>query len=223
MLDAYIYDGLRTPIGRHAGKLAPGAARRPRRGVIREVDRAKQEIEATGDQRRELLGLASTQAARTAGNVAALRRLLRRGAADHTPGGDGEPPVRERPARPWSTRREPVTCGEERSLPRADVESMSRRVLRHEQVRFALQPRREDVRHHHRLALPEPKVVKQYGNHSMPETGDNVAKDFGITREQADEFALASQQKYAKAEARASTRARSTPYAFPREKGTPSR
>ena len=34
----------------------------------------------------------------------------------------------------------------------------------------------------------------------MPETGDNVAKDFGITREQADEFALASQQKYATAE-----------------------
>ncbi|HEX6157808.1 MAG TPA: 3-oxoadipyl-CoA thiolase, partial [Burkholderiales bacterium] len=23
MLDAYLYDGLRTPIGRHAGKLAP--------------------------------------------------------------------------------------------------------------------------------------------------------------------------------------------------------
>jgi acetyl-CoA C-acetyltransferase len=34
----------------------------------------------------------------------------------------------------------------------------------------------------------------------MPETGDNVAKDFGVTREQADEFALASQQKYATAE-----------------------
>src|SRR6185503_1623592 len=36
---------------------------------------------------------------------------------------------------------------------------------------------------------------------SMPETGDNVAKDFGISRSDADEFALASQQKYAKAEA----------------------
>jgi acetyl-CoA C-acetyltransferase len=34
----------------------------------------------------------------------------------------------------------------------------------------------------------------------MPETGDNVAKDFGVSREQADEFALASQQKYATAE-----------------------
>src|SRR4029078_10026563 len=44
--------------------------------------------------------------------------------------------------------------------------------------------------------FPNPRVVKQYGNHAMPETGDNVAKDFGITREQADEFALASQQKY---------------------------
>jgi acetyl-CoA C-acetyltransferase len=49
--------------------------------------------------------------------------------------------------------------------------------------------------------FPNPRVVKQFGNHTMPETGDNVAKDFGITREQADEFALASQQKYAKAEA----------------------
>jgi acetyl-CoA C-acetyltransferase len=44
-------------------------------------------------------------------------------------------------------------------------------------------------------------MVKQFGNHSMPETGDNVAKDFGITRGEADQFALASQQKYAKAEA----------------------
>src|SRR4029078_12666900 len=48
--------------------------------------------------------------------------------------------------------------------------------------------------------FPNPRVVKQYGNHTMPETGDNVAKDFGITREQADEVALASQQKYATAE-----------------------
>jgi len=52
----------------------------------------------------------------------------------------------------------------------------------------------------HRRALPELEFIKQYGNHSMPETGDNVARDFGITREQSDEFALASQQKYAAAE-----------------------
>jgi len=45
-----------------------------------------------------------------------------------------------------------------------------------------------------------PRFAKQYGDHAMPQTGDNVAKDFGITREEADAFALASQVKYAKAE-----------------------
>jgi acetyl-CoA C-acetyltransferase len=46
-----------------------------------------------------------------------------------------------------------------------------------------------------------PRFKKLFGDHAMPETGDNVAKEFNVTREQADEFALASQKKYAKAEA----------------------
>jgi len=45
-----------------------------------------------------------------------------------------------------------------------------------------------------------PRFKKLCGDQAMPETGDNVAKDFNVTREQADEFALASQKKYAKAE-----------------------
>jgi len=31
-------------------------------------------------------------------------------------------------------------------------------------------------------------MIKQFGNHTMPETGDNVAKDFGVTRQDADEL-----------------------------------
>jgi len=46
-----------------------------------------------------------------------------------------------------------------------------------------------------------PRFKKMYGDHQMPETGDNVAREFGVSREQADEFALGSQKKYAKAEA----------------------
>src|SRR5262249_12680016 len=45
-----------------------------------------------------------------------------------------------------------------------------------------------------------PRFKKQYGDDQMPQTGDNVAKEFGVSREQADEFALGSQKKYAKAE-----------------------
>src|SRR5690606_11866342 len=36
----------------------------------------------------------------------------------------------------------------------------------------------------------------QYGNDTMPETADNVAEEYGISREQADLFAAASQAKY---------------------------
>src|SRR5262249_22723620 len=46
-----------------------------------------------------------------------------------------------------------------------------------------------------------PRFRKMYGDHQMPETGDNVAKECGVSRQDADEFALASQKKYAKAEA----------------------
>ena len=46
----------------------------------------------------------------------------------------------------------------------------------------------------------------------MPQTADNLARDFGIKREEADKFALRSQQRYASPRARASSRARSRPW-----------
>jgi len=39
--------------------------------------------------------------------------------------------------------------------------------------------------------------VKQFGDDTMPQTADNLAKEYSITREQADKFAYASQRKYA--------------------------
>ena len=46
-----------------------------------------------------------------------------------------------------------------------------------------------------------PLMKKQYGVDSMPETGENVAEQFGISREDQDAFALRSQQRAAKAQA----------------------
>jgi acetyl-CoA C-acetyltransferase len=94
-----------------------------------------------------------------------------------------------------------VSCGEGDLYVAGGVESMSRApyVFSKADSPYSREVKMFDTTIGSRF--PNPKVVKQFGNHSMPETGDNVAKDFGITREQADEFALASQQKYAKAEA----------------------
>ena len=63
--------------------------------------------------------------------------------------------------------------------------------------------------------FPNGKFVKQFGNHSMPETGDNVAKEFGVSRAQADEFALGSQKKYARAEAEGFYKGEILPVALP--------
>ncbi len=45
-----------------------------------------------------------------------------------------------------------------------------------------------------------PLMKKQYGMDSMPETGENVAEDFKISREDQDAFALRSQQRAVKAQ-----------------------
>jgi acetyl-CoA C-acetyltransferase len=94
-----------------------------------------------------------------------------------------------------------VTCAEGELYVAGGVESMSRApyVFSKADTPYSREVKMFDTTIGARF--PNPKVVKQFGNHTMPETGDNVARDCGITREEADQFALASQQKYAKAEA----------------------
>src|ERR1700745_3775302 len=45
--------------------------------------------------------------------------------------------------------------------------------------------------------FPNPKIERQIGADTMPETADNLARDYQITREACDIFAEASQKKYA--------------------------
>jgi len=94
-----------------------------------------------------------------------------------------------------------ITCGEGEMYIAGGVESMSRApyVLGKSDSPYSRDVKMYDTTIGSRF--PNPKFAKQFGDHAMPQTGDNVAKEFGVSREQADEFALASQQKYAKAEA----------------------
>ena len=195
MLDAYIYDGLRTPIGRHAGKLAPVRPDDLAAEVIREVvaRNAIQPAEISD----VVLGCVN-QAGEDSRNVARFAALLS-GLPPTTPGvtvnrlcASGLQAVVDA-ARA-------VSVGEGDLYLAGGVESMSRApyVFSKSDSAYGREVKMFDTTIGSRF--PNPKVIKQFGNHTMPETGDNVAKDFGITREQADEFALASQQNYAKAE-----------------------
>jgi hypothetical protein len=46
--------------------------------------------------------------------------------------------------------------------------------------------------------FPNPKIESLFGADTMPETSDNLARDYQLSREECDLFALGSQQKYAK-------------------------
>ncbi|HTM62155.1 MAG TPA: 3-oxoadipyl-CoA thiolase [Burkholderiales bacterium] len=195
MLDAYIYDGLRSPIGRHAGKLAPLRPDDLAAEVIKEVvSRNKIEPAEISDV---VLGCVN-QAGEDSRNVARFAALLS-GLPPTTPGvtvnrlcASGLQAVIDA-ARA-------VSVGEGDLYLAGGVESMSRAPY---VMSKADSPYSRDIKMFDTTIgsrFPNPKVVKQYGNHAMPETGDNVARDFGVTRLQADEFALASQQKYATAE-----------------------
>jgi acetyl-CoA C-acetyltransferase len=195
MLDAYLYDGLRSAIGRHAGKLAPVRPDDLAGEVIREVvGRNKVNPAEISDV---ILGCVN-QAGEDNRNVARFAALLS-GLPPTTPGvtvnrlcASGLQAVVD------ASRA--ITCGEGDLYVAGGVESMTRApyVMSKPDTAFGREAKLYDTTIG--VRFPNSRAIKQYGNHTMPETGDNVAKDFGISRLQADEFALASQQKYATAE-----------------------
>jgi acetyl-CoA C-acetyltransferase len=213
MLDAYIYDGVRTPIGRHAGMLSSIRPDDLAGEAIAEVARRNGvKPEEISDV---ILGCV-TQAGEDCRNVARFAALMA-GLPPTTPGvtvnrlcASGLQAVTDA-ARA-------VTCGEGELYIAGGVESMTRApyVIAKSESPYSREVKLYDTTIGSRFT--NPRFRKLYGDHSMPETGDNVAKEFGITRADADEFALASQKKYAKAEAEGFYEGELLPVSIPSKK-----
>ena len=69
--------------------------------------------------------------------------------------------------------------------------------------------------------FPNPLMKKQFETHSMPQTADNVASDFNISRADQDAFALRSQQRWTAAQAAGRFADELIPVLIPRKKGEP--
>ncbi len=195
MLDAYLYDGIRTPIGRHAGRLAGIRPDDLAALAIKEVV-ARNKIDPA-EIADVVLGCVN-QAGEDCRNVARFAALLS-GLPPTTPGATVNRLCASGLQAVVDASRA-VTCGEGELYIAGGVESMSRAPY---VMGKSESPYSRDVKMYDSTIgsrFQNPKFVKLYGDHSMPQTGDNVAKDFGITRGEADEFALASQHKYARAE-----------------------
>jgi acetyl-CoA C-acetyltransferase len=196
MLDAYIYHGVRTPFGRHAGALARLRPDDMLAAVIGAsvrksgFDPAAIEDVVVGCANQA--GEDSRCVARHAGLLAGLP-IEAAGSVLQRNCGSGLNAI--------VTAAQAITCGEGEVMVAGGVESMSRApfVLNKAESPFGRDGHIYDSTIGARF--PNPRIEKEFGADTMPETSDNLARDYQITREACDVFAMASQHKYAAAKA----------------------
>jgi acetyl-CoA C-acetyltransferase len=216
MLDAYIYDGLRTPIGRHAGGLAPVRPDDLLAGVVKEV--VGRNPFKPADYEDAVMGN-TNQAGEDARNVA-RHAILVAGLPIETAAltvnrlcGSGLAAVLDTARAASSGQGELFLAGGVESSRAPFVMAKSETPYQRD---FRMFDSTIGAR------FPNPKVEKAYGRDTMAETADNVAREHQISREDSDKFALASQQKYAKAKAAGFYDGELMPVTVPsRKKGEP--
>ena len=197
MTQAYICAGVRTPIGRYGGALAG----------FRPDDLAAHVIKALLERVPNLADVpiddvymgCANQAGEDNRNVARMAGLLA-GLAVEVPGltlnrlcGSGLDAV--------GLAARSIRAGEADLIIAGGVESMSRApfVMGKAETAFARQAELYDTTIGWRFV--NPLLERQYGIDSMPETAENVAEQFGISRADQDAFALRSQERTARAQA----------------------
>ena len=215
MTEVYICDYTRTPIGRFGGALS--SVRADDLGAIPLTmlaeRNARMDLAAVDEV---ILGCAN-QAGEDNRNVARMSLLLA-GYPETVPGttmnrlcGSGMDAV--------ITAARAIKAGEADLIIAGGVESMSRApfVMPKATQAFSRANEVHDTTIGWRFVNPLMKA--QYGVESMPETAENVAEDFDVTREDQDAFALRSQQKADKAMASGRLAHEITPVAIPQRRG----
>ena len=219
MNEAFICDAVRTPFGRYGGTLAPlrtdDLAAIPIRALIERNPRV--DWQAVDDV---VFGCAN-QAGEDNRNVARMALLLG-GLPKEVPGatinrlcGSSLDAV--------GVAARAIKCGEADLVLAGGVESMSRApfVMGKADTAFSRAAEIFDTTIGWRFVNPSMK--SRYGTDSMPQTAENVAEDFRVSRADQDAFALRTQQRWAKAHAAGFFQCELIPVSIPQKKGDPKR
>jgi 3-oxoadipyl-CoA thiolase len=191
MNDAFICDAIRTPFGRYGGALSSVRPDDLAAVVLRELLKRSPRLapDAIDDV---ILGCAN-QAGEDNRNVARMSALLA-GLPVDVPGatvnrlcGSGIDAV--------ASAARMIRAGEAEVVLAGGVESMSRApyVMSKSTAPFARDVQMADTTIGWRFV--NPLLKERYGTDSMPETAENVAADFNVSRADQDLFALRSQQR----------------------------
>jgi len=215
MTQAFLCEGLRTPIGRYGGALAAVRPDDMLADVIKAVVAMVPglDVAAINDT---IIGNANG-AGEENRNVARMAALLA-GLPDTVPGmtvnrlcGSGLNAI--------GIAAQAIRCGEAQMILAGGVESMSRApfVMGKSKSAYDRSPQMFDTTIGWRFINKRMKA--QYGVDSMPETAENVAEDFRISREDQDAFAYRSQQRAAAAIASGRLAQEITPVTIAQRKG----
>jgi acetyl-CoA acyltransferase len=219
MNEAFICDAIRTPVGRYGGSLA----------AVRPDDLAAVVIRALMDRNPgvdwgaldDVVFGCANQAGEDNRNVARMAALLA-GLPHTVPGstvnrlcGSGMDAV--------AVAARAVIAGEADLVVAGGVESMSRApfVMAKATEPFSRQAEVHDTTIGWRFV--NKRMRELYGTDAMPETAENLADQFSISREDQDRFALWSQQKAAAAQEDGRMAEEIVPVHVPQRKGEPDR
>ena len=195
-MTAYIYDGLRSPFGRHAGALA---SVRPDDLLASVMSALIKRNPFEGKDYEDVIMGCTNQAGEDARNIARHAGLMSglpqevAGATVNRLCGSGLAAVLD------ASRA--VKAGEGQLFVAGGAESMSRApfVIAKSESAYSRDFRAFDSTIGARF--PNPRVEDAFGDDTMPQTADNVAAEVGISREEADTYAARSQALYEAARA----------------------
>jgi len=193
--EAFICDAVRTPIGRYAGALA--SVRADDLGAVPLMALMERNPSVNWSRIDDVIFGCANQAGEDNRNVARMSSLLA-GLPDTVPGstinrlcGSGMDAV--------GTAARAIKSGETDLMIAGGVESMSRApfVMGKATSAYSRDAQIYDTTIGWRFI--NPLMNRQYGTHSMPETAENVAEEFQISREDQDAFSVRSQQRAGRA------------------------
>ena len=215
MRDVFICDAVRTPVGRYGGALAKVRSDDLAAIPIRELKRRNPK--ADWEKLDEVFYGCANQAGEDNRNVARMALLLA-GLPGSVPGvtlnrlcASGLEAV--------GTAARAIRAGEMEFAVAGGVESMTRAPFVQGKAEEAFSRSAEIYDTTIGWRFINPLMKKQYGVDSMPETGENVAEEFQITRADQDAFALRSQQRVGMAIAKGYFDTEIVPVQVPGRKG----
>ncbi len=217
MTTAFICDAIRTPIGRYGGTLA--SVRADDLGAIPLKALMQRNPKVDWAAVEDIIYGCANQAGEDNRNVARMSGLLA-GLPVEVPGttvnrlcGSGMDAI--------GLAARSIKSGETELMIAGGVESMSRApfVMGKAETAWSRSAAIYDTTIGWRF--PNPLMKKLFDTHSMPQTADNVAEDFHISRADQDAFALRSQQRWAAAHAAGRFADEIVPVTIPSKKGDP--